>query len=261
MHRLGILGVVAALPALAQINTGSVTPEQKSTIAPHQHAPMKLRRMRSDGTIESNNWSGYAVTGSAFTHVRGTWVVPAAYCGETPNAYSSFWVGLDGLSSSTVEQIGTDSDCNGTMASYYAWYEFNPMPAMLIESIEVSPGDLMSASVGFSNGEFTLAITNETNGQSYTKTSRFNGALRSSAEWIAEAPCCTPSGGILPLSDFSMIFFDSGHSTDSSTSGPISNFGRNALEITMTSKEGAEEAIASPLTGGGTSFSVTWRSE
>jgi len=261
MNRLGILGVLVALPALAQINTGSVAHEEKSTIAPHQHAPMKLRRVRDDGTLESNNWSGYAVTGSAFTHVRGSWVVPTAYCGATPNAYSSFWVGLDGLTSGTVEQIGTDSDCNGTTPSYYAWYEFNPLPSTLIESIQVSPGNLMSASVSYSGGEFTLTITNESTGESYTETSRFSGAMRSSAEWIAEAPCCTRSGGILPLSDFGTVFFDAGLSTDSSTSGPISSFGRNVEEINMTSKKGAEEALALPLTAGGSSFSVTWRSE
>lgn len=261
MSRLGVLGVVAALPALAQISTGPIGTEANSSISPRQHAPMKFRKARFDGTIESNNWSGYAVTGSSFTHVRGTWIVPAANCTMTPNTYSSFWVGLDGLSSSTVEQIGTDSDCNGTSPMYYAWYEFNPQPGVQIEGLEVSPGDQMSAAVGYSDGEFTLTITNETNGQSYSKTSPFAGAMRSSAEWIAEAPCCTPGGGILPLTDFAIIFFDASHSTDRSTAGPISEFGKNIRKITMTSKDGAEEAFTSPLMSGGTSFNVTWRSE
>lgn len=259
--RLGILGMLVTLPALAQVTDGSIAPEAKKQISPRQHTPMRFHGVRSDGAVESDNWSGYAVTGSSFTHVRGTWTVPMVDCGLTPNTYSSFWLGLDGLTSTTVEQIGTDSDCNGTMPSYYAWYEFNPNPAILIEDIPVSPGDQMSASVGYSGAKFTLTITNENTGQTYSQTQRFSGAKRSSAEWIAEAPCCTNSGGVLPLSDFSMVFFGSGHSTDASTAGPIANFGRNVQEITMAGSTGKDEAVASPLMSGGTSFTVAWRSE
>jgi hypothetical protein len=57
-----------------------------------------------------------AVTGSkaSVTDVTGSWTVPAVDCTSpngTPNGYSSFWVGIDGYGSNTVEQIGTDSDC------------------------------------------------------------------------------------------------------------------------------------------------------
>ena len=37
-------------------------------------------------------------------------------------AYSSFWVGIDGFSSSSVEQMGTDSDVVNGIPTYYAWY-------------------------------------------------------------------------------------------------------------------------------------------
>src|ERR1700733_3657591 len=63
----------------------------------------------------STNWSGYATEtnlnspqSGAFTAVSGSWTVPSVI--GSGNAYSSIWVGLDGYSSSTVEQIGTDSD-------------------------------------------------------------------------------------------------------------------------------------------------------
>jgi hypothetical protein len=35
------------------------------------------------------------------------------------------------------------------------------------------------------------------------------GAERSSAEVVAEAPCCTASGGVLPLTDFGTASFTS----------------------------------------------------
>jgi hypothetical protein len=82
---------------------------------------MKFHAVRPDGTVESTNWSGYAVTGSKFTQAQGSWTVSAVNCKKTPNTYSAFWVGLDGYSSETVEQTGTIAFCNGSTAEYFAW--------------------------------------------------------------------------------------------------------------------------------------------
>jgi hypothetical protein len=68
---------------------------------------MKLHGIRLDGSVESNNWGGYAVTGKAFTDAKGSWVVPKANCTKTPDSYAVIWVGFDGYSSPTVEQTGT----------------------------------------------------------------------------------------------------------------------------------------------------------
>jgi len=260
-NRLSTLGLLVSLPALAQVTSKSIPPVPTASISPRKHAPMRFHKLRSDGTVESANWSGYALMGASFTHVRGTWVVPAVFCGVTPNAYSSFWVGIDGLTSGTVEQVGTDSDCDGDTPSYYAWYEFNPSPAMFIDSISIAPGNEMSATVSYSDDEFTLTITNLTTGESFTKSSPVSGAKRNSAEWIAEAPCCTRSGGILPLSDFEIVSFGADHATNASKSGPISAFGSNVLKMTMASSKSVDKAVASPLMSNGTSFFVTWKSE
>ena len=266
---LVVLFVLAALPALAQQPSGSLAPLPTATQAPRQHSTMRFHNRRDDGTVESENWSGYAVTGSGFTSAHGSWTVPAVNCSQTPNTYSSFWVGLDGYSSSTVEQTGTDSDCDGRTASYYAWYEFYPSGSVLISNVEVSPGNQMSATVTYSGSEFTITITNETTGQSYSHSSRVRGAARTSAEWIAEAPCCTRRGGILPLADFSSVSFGSDYTgisgtndaSSSSVSGQISDFGSSVQEITMVSSRGADEAVPSSLTADGSSFTVKWDSE
>jgi Peptidase A4 family len=223
----------------------------------------------ANGSVESENWSGYAVLGSSFTVAKGSWVVPTVNCSKTPSTYSSFWVGIDGYSSTTVEQTGTDSDCNGSTPRYYAWYEFYPAGSVLISSVAVAPGNVMSAQISYSGSTFTVTITNETTGKSYSKSGRVRGAQRSSAEWIAEAPCCTGSGGILPLSDFGVVDFGSDYTdvtgtndaTDSSTSGAIGKFGSNVESITMVSSSGATEAVPSALSADGTSFTVTWDSE
>ena len=65
---LGILAmlVLSILPALAQLSSGPISP----TASAVPHRPMKFHRVRSDGTVESENWSGYAVTGSPPSQTR-----------------------------------------------------------------------------------------------------------------------------------------------------------------------------------------------
>jgi len=94
----------------------------------------------------STNWSGYAVQTDlydpqigAVTAVSGSWVVPAARGRGT--AFSSIWVGIDGYTSGTVQQIGTDSDVINGQPIYYVWYEMYPRPAVIVNSVTVRPGD------------------------------------------------------------------------------------------------------------------------
>src|ERR1700677_4759964 len=200
--RMTVLGIALALAALPAFGQASGNADEPLPVAVNHTHPMIFHGVRPDGTVESSNWSGYAVTGSSFTVAKGSWIVPSVNCSQTPNSYSAFWVGIDGYNSSSVEQTGTISQCSGSSAEYYAWYEFYPNPSYKITSVPVSPGNVISASVTYNgSSSFTTKITNETTGRSYSKTSTVRGAARSSAEWIAEAPCCTNSGGILPLSD------------------------------------------------------------
>jgi hypothetical protein len=273
---LGSLLAFAIVPAFAQVPAAPVSPQPASVVAPRQHAPRRVYlgvppRVEGNVTVEeSTNWSGYAVEGTSFTKALGSWTVPTVNCSKTPNTYAAFWVGIDGWTSDTVEQTGTDSDCDGTSPSYYAWYEFYPNPSFLISSVAVAPGDQMSASVTYGSSKFTITVTNETTGKSYSKSSKVSGAKRSSAEWIAEAPCCTNAGGILPLSDFGTVDFgqdytdvsDTNDATDSSVSGPISDFGSDVFEsIMVNGNTGADEAVPSALSSDGTSFTVKWDSE
>jgi hypothetical protein len=273
--RFGCLLALAFVPAIAQVpNQTASTPND--TVIPRQHAPRKLYgtapRVIGNVTVEdSTNWSGYAVEGTSFTKALGSWTVPTVNCSTTPNTYSSFWVGIDGWTSSTVEQTGTDSDCDGSSPSYYAWYEFYPAGSVLISSVPVSPGNHISASVTWNSGSsFTVTLTNESTGKSYSKTGTVRRAARSSAEWIAEAPCCTNSGGILPLSDFGTVDFGEDYTgvsstndaTDSTVSGAIGAFGSNVFEsIMVNGSTGANESVPSALSSDGTSFTATWYSE
>jgi len=182
------------------------------TVASALPTPQLLVAPRlSHDSVTSTNWSGFAVTGptNSVTDAKGSWIVPSIQgsCSST-NQYSSFWVGIDGYSSGTVEQTGTDSDCQGGVPTYYAWYEFYPHPSFIFSSLTIHPGDRISAEAHFSGRTFTVTITDTTTGQSASKSAKVNSAQRSSAEWIAEAP--SSSGGVLPLANFGTASFGTG---------------------------------------------------
>src|SRR5207245_6374355 len=128
----------SAIIFLSTLSFAAALPAPSIIVAPRIH----------EASVSSTNWSGFAVTGSAgsVSDAKGSWVVPTIQ-GTCPgtNQYSSFWVGIDGYSSGTVEQTGTDSDCQNGVPTYYAWYELFPQPPFLINSISVHPGDVISA--------------------------------------------------------------------------------------------------------------------
>ena len=207
----------------------------------------------------STNWSGYAVTAAtgAVTAVSGSWVVPTV--SGTGTSYSSAWVGIDGYSSNSVEQIGTDSDVSNGKATYYAWYEMYPAGMVTISSLTISATNAISASVSYSANKFSLTIKDTTTGKSFTTTQTMSGAQRSSAEWILEAP--SSNFGVLPLADFKSINFSAAQATISGTTGSISNLPSkdSVNQINMVSDEtGATETTTSALSNNGTSFSVTY---
>lgn len=237
----------------------SSAPASDVAVAPHVWA----------GGSSSLNWAGYAVTAAAgaVSDVKGSWVVPAIQgtCPST-NQYSSFWVGIDGYNSNTVEQTGTDSDCRSGAPAYYAWYEFYPHPSKVISGLTVHAGDVMSADVAYSGGRFRVTITDVSTGASFGTSAKVNSAQRSSAEWIAEAP--SSSGGILPLADFGTVSFGADTTGVASTctatvggvSGAVGSFGSGVQSITMVTSSNAIKASPSALSSDGTSFSVTWKS-
>ncbi|HME18684.1 MAG TPA: G1 family glutamic endopeptidase [Nitrososphaerales archaeon] len=214
---------------------------------------------------QSTNWSGYAVTGTTGSvgEVRASWIVPsvAGTCTST-DQYSSFWVGIDGFSSSTVEQTGTDSDCQGGSPTYYAWYEFYPNPSFIISGIAVHPGDKVGALVKYAGGSFTVTIKDFTGGQSFTTSATVPSAQRNSAEWIAEAP--SDFFGVLPLANFGTADFGFDYTGIATTSyanvggtlAPIGSYGGSIQSIDMVDTSDNVIARTSALSSDGNSFTV-----
>jgi hypothetical protein len=207
-------------------------------------------------TDESTNWSGYAATGAngAFKSVSASWTEPTATCtsgrrGRGTDAYAAFWVGLDGFTSDSVEQTGTDSDCDGTSPDYYGWYEMYPADPVNFSNT-VEPGDSFSASVTFSGTEtYTLVLKDITRGWTQTITKNQSGLDRSSAEVITEAP--SSESGVLPLADFGTVDYSVSDANGSSLGG------QNPTEIIMIDNSGEDKDSTSSISSGG-AFSNTW---
>ncbi len=229
---VGVLVIAAALSATA----GGATPS------------LRQGRMHRITNSTSTNWSGYAVTGSRFTSVASSWTEPTVTCSAT--AYSSFWVGLDGDTSNTVEQTGTDADCSGKTPQYYAWYEMYPKYPVNLSG-KVAPGDKLSASVTTNgSGSFTLKITDSTQGWTNTTTTKLKSAKLASAEVIAEAP--SSSSGVLPLANFGTVGF-----TGATVNGSVLTSSTPNLDpITMQSGSTVKAQPSSMSSG---SFSVAWK--
>ncbi len=205
--------------------------------------------------VASSNWSGYAATGSngAFTSVSSSWTEPTGTCsGKSDDQYAAFWVGLDGFSSDSVEQTGTLIWCDRGTAEYYGWYEM--YPAALDEySNTVRPGDAMSASVVFSGSDtYTLTLTDSTRNWTEKQVINESGLDRSSAEVITEAPCCTNSGGILPLADFGTVKYGASDANGASLDSQSSLY-----NIIIENNSGEPEDSTSAIASNG-SFGNTW---
>jgi hypothetical protein len=162
-----------------------------------------------------------------------------------------------------VEQVGTEQACNDGVASYTSWWETYPS-AKVAANVAVKPGDKVRGEVAYAGGgQFVLALTNVTTGQSFKTTQSAPSAPRSSAEWIVEAPY---DGGVVPLANFGGVTISNARATINGQTGPIARSGLlsllNTQGSTMVLGGGLLKAAATnpTLTGTPDSFRTTWLS-
>ena len=218
----------------------------------------------------SSTWSGYAVSSSqgAVSSVRGSWLVPAVSSCNRSLSGVSVWVGMDGLKSGTVEQVGTDSYCDRGFQVYYAWYEAYPAPSVVSMKVRVTAGDTVLGAVTYlGSQQFRFELTDLNTGHGFSKTLTLPNVQRSSAEWIVEDPMTlnhpvplAAFGGAQLGEDFDGVQ-GTNVATVSGASGPIGSFGSSVVPITMVSPAGATLASPGPLSADGTSFSVSQASQ
>lgn len=239
-----IAPVTALTLALAFVpadnKTSTIITLQKCALTPSNRIHAAPRIRNSDGT--ASNWGGYAVETSlaspqknAVSVAYGSWRIPTVSASTSPETYSALWVGIDGYSDNSVEQLGTEQDWTPGGPTNYVWFEMYPHRSFIISGFPIEPGDTFSASVNYAGGElFVLSITNVTKGVSYTVPPKYTRmkASRESAEWIVEAPS---GGGVLPLADFGTVSFANCSAKVNGLTGAINNPAWQYDPITMTS--------------------------
>jgi len=215
----------------------------------------------STTSLDSFNWSGYADAATnklpAFSRVSGSWVMPTVTC--TPeDTITSQWVGLDGLTSQTVEQDGTIGWCFEGVPTYFTWYEMFPAGTMVVGT-SLQPGDAISASVArVSPVNYALRLTDTTHPSSSFWVTRACAVkcLDSSAEWISERPSFAI--GIAPLANYGSWLLTNAQATFEGSPGNIASDPSN-YRITMQDATASYPLDGtSVLGGGGSSFSTTW---
>ena len=179
--------------------------------------------MNSGGaTNTSRNWSGYVATNGTFTGVTGSWTVPSVTASANAEADAT-WVGIGGVSSNDLIQIGTQAITQNNVTTYEAWYELLPTASTAI-SMQVNAGDSMSASISqIGTGSWQVSIRDNTNNQSFSTTLSYNSSL-SSAEWIEDLPVI--KSAIFRSTIFGTVSFTNASATEN---GSFNNFLRKQI--------------------------------
>jgi hypothetical protein len=270
-----VRALIAALLLLATIAaTAHAAPTRTTTFAP-----------RSTITPEvSSNWSGYAaIAGDAatpvtFTDVTATWREPKSACTAGRTSSAAFWVGLGGYdpASSSLEQLGTAADCNGSTRAPidYAWWELVPAPSVRIP-LSIHPGDTITAAVLVKGQTIVYSLKDVTRGTRFSKVLPVTQTLDvSSAEWIAEAPSSCSVGGrcrVVPLTNFGSVTFAKIAAIGNAHPGVLTDGAWTLAPIELIANgDGGDPifggdvlgpgvgAVPTDVTTDGRSFSVSW---
>ncbi len=214
----------------------------------------------------SDRWAGYALTGSAYTSMQGSWTVPTvtyAPGGSAPGTQqvSSTWIGLggNGTGDNTLVQLGTlQSVGPGGGTQYYAWYLFYGGLGQGVTPLDsaaypVQPGDTITATISCtancaSNAVQTWQLTmNSTRWANPWRSPlvQYQDSL-ASAEWIIEA--ATVGGTISNMPNFTPVQF-----SNNAVNGSIPNF-TSSQAIALVTASGAP--IAEVTQKGASAFTV-----
>jgi hypothetical protein len=188
----------AAPPAAAGTAHASVTHKAGVLGGPLIRSNTREALPLQGGSVQSSNWSGYAVTPSDanVTGVSSTFTVPTA--GLILPGFSANWAGIGGYSSTDLIQAGVAEDSVPTNPvlgdQYYAWYELLPGAAVQLinctgdSSCTVNPGDVVSVNIFQTANDVWTIDVSDSGHWSWTDSAVSYTSTHSSAEWILEAP-------------------------------------------------------------------------
>jgi hypothetical protein len=210
-------------------------------------------------SLPSSNWSGYIVATNlnkphpSVTEIEASWTVPAVSVSRR-DSFSAAWIGIGGEFDGSLIQTGTEQDSINGVGSYSAWYELLPNNEVTVDSLKVSPGDRITASISLSDpstNTWLIEINDSVSGQYHRNVVYASSML--SAEWILERP--TINNVLRNLADFSELTFTGCKATVGSKVETISSLPH--IEVTLYNKN-TELASVSPPTSNGSSFTIDY---
>jgi len=206
----------------------------------------------------SLNWAGVVQTGNQETRVSATWITPGWAAGTTanPNSAIAEWVGLGGLNSPSLIQVGTMTapDNNGNPVTTAFW---EVLPAAAHQTVVIPTGTRVTAAIiPLGNDSWRLLLT----GQGYNQpivnqvvhlTPSQAAGIETSADWITEAPTAA-NGSVLPLAPVASTTM-----TNVEANGvPLSQMNPNSLEaINLQGSDG--QVMAQVASDGGSTNQIT----
>jgi len=208
-----------------------------------------------------SDWSGYSVASDLnnpqpkVTSVNASWAVPTVKV-SVGNSFSAVWIGVGGQFDDTLIQTGTKQDSINGHAAYSAWYELLPDAAVTVDSLSISPGDRITASISLfdlTTSTWLIEIHDVTDGQSFKKILVYDSSMLS-AEWIVERPII--NNRIATLANFGQITFTDCTATIGGKLGTIRSF--PSTQFTLYNRRNIELVTASVLASGGSSFAVNY---
>jgi hypothetical protein len=222
----------------------------------------------SAAPVPSNdsNWAGYIASSDlqnpqpTVTAISASWTVPAVTPSAQNDTYAAVWIGIGGYYDNTLIQTGTEQDSIGGQGDYTTWYELLPAFAVTIDTMVISPGDQMNASIQLVDAvtdTWSISIEDLTTSQAFQDDFTY-ASSQLSAEWIVERPLA--GRRLSTLANIDTVTFTNCQATVGSQSGNISSF--PALESIMyqtvdQNADGVNQlAAVSDLADGGTSFTV-----
>lgn len=150
----------------------------------------------------SYNWAGLDQIGTNLTSVEATWKAPRFTHPASPNRSIAEWVGLGGIQSRALIQVGTitSPNANGTASTTVFWEKL-PRPA--IQTVTIPTGATVTAKispVATDQWRLTLTIQGKSSpliNKLVTLSPRAAASVETSADWITEAP--STQNGVSPL--------------------------------------------------------------
>ena len=255
-------------PLTASGKAGADLVLSRNSLHKHAHVPQTQQSQGTAPTVnlpvntqESENWAGYIDTPSSgsYTSVSGTWTVPSISAGQQ-NSAAAQWIGLGGVSSTDLLQMGTIEETeNGQIVDEVFWEQL-PSPAQNV--MTVPAGSTISATIAESTGvNPTWNLTFTVNGQTPSQTiapvtldpsSTYAQGIGTSAEWISEDPS-TQNDQLYPLANMGTISYQSALVNGQA----LHSAGNQVQPVDLVSSNGNVLIAPSALGTDGDSFSTS----